>query len=247
MTLKVVGDAKQGYGVTVLYNAEPLARHNQGGEFSGVFQNEDRSLEDHVDNWKASSWSGTDVHLTLAGECLLRNLNATVFVKVDYERITSGVIRKRIRIRQSDMFLIFYQLSNRLESLERPEKLWSFDQLDWRGESLHEYFPAAGFRMKNGRCIGLLTDAGYRNQWTRIIRRDGKPVKPAPARIPDANLYSGMSSVERSNKDCFVQQTFGEITYQVSAGSEPQKVALPEISSWKRIGDATLEERDGIA
>lgn len=247
LTLKVDGDAKLGHGVTILYNAEPLARHNQGGEFSAVFQNEDRSVQDHVDNWKASSWSGTAVHVTLAGECKLRNLSATVSVQVDYERITPSVIRKKIQIRQSDMFLIFYQLSNRLESLARPAKLWSFDQLDWRGESLHEYFPAAGFRMRNGRCVGLLTDAGHRNQWTRIIRRDGKPVKPAPARIPDANLYSGMPPTEHGNKDFFVQQTFGEITYQDSAGSEPQNVSLPEISSWKRVGDATLEERDGIA
>jgi hypothetical protein len=246
LTLNVDGNAKQGYGVALMYNGQPVARHNQGGEFSGVFQNEDRSVEDRVDDWKATSWSGDAARVTLRGECKLRNLNATVSVQVVYQRITPQVVRKKIHLRQADMFLMFYQLSNRLEPQERPEKLWSFDQLDWQGESLHEYFPAAGFRLKNGLCVGLLTDSGYRNQWTRIIRRDGKPVKPAPLRIPDANLYSGAFPKEPNSGNSFVQQTFGEATLQVSMDSGAQKVTLPEISSWKRVGDATLAERDGM-
>src|SRR5260370_2798391 len=191
LSFKVVGDARHGFGVAILRNRELIARHNQGGEFSAIFQNEDRSVEDHVEDWKASAWTGDPTRVALSGECKLRNLNATVFVQVEYERITPHVVRKRIRLRQSDMFLVFYQLSNRMEPLENPTKLWSFDQLDWQGEAAHEYFPAAGFRMNNGLCVGLLTDSGYRNQWTRIVRRDGKPVQTAPARIPDANLYIG--------------------------------------------------------
>ena len=214
LTLKVTGDVKQGYGVSILFNSQPVARHNQGGEFSAIFQNEDRSVEDRVDDWKATTWAGNATRVTLSGECKLANLNATLFVQVEYERITPHVVRKKIRLRQSDMFLVFHQLSNRLEPLETPAKLWSFDQLDWQGEAAHEYFPAAGFRMKNGLCAGLLTDSGYRNQWTRIVRRDGKPVKPAPARIPDANFYIGASPAERSRGNLFVQQTFGEVTLQ---------------------------------
>src|SRR5258707_2293891 len=211
LSFKVVGDATHGFGVAILRNREPIARHNQGGEFSATFQNEDRSVEDHVENWKASAWTGDPTRVALSGECKLRNLNATVFVQVEYERITPRIVRKKIRLRQSDMFLVFYQLSNRLEPLENPTKLWSFDQLDWQGEAAHEYFPAAGFRMNSGLCVGLLTDSGYRNQWTRIVRREGKPVKPAPARIPDANLYTGSSPQERSQGNFFVEQTFGEV------------------------------------
>jgi len=246
MSLKVTGDPAQGFGVTLLFNGQPLARHNQGGEFSAIFQNEERSVEDHVENWKATTWTGDATRLTIRGECKLKNLNATLFVQVEYERITPRVVRKKIRLRQSDMFLMFYQLSNRLEPLQPPAKLWSFDQLDWQGEAAHEYFPAAGFRMQNGLCIGLLTDSGYRNQWTRIVRRDGKPVKPAPARIPDANLYIG-SAGERSKGDFFVQQTFGELTQQISEQQPAQPVPLPEISSWKRLGNAHVEEHEGVA
>jgi hypothetical protein len=247
LTLKVSGDANQGYGVVLVFKGQPLVRHNQGGEFSAIFQNEDRSVENRVEAWKATSWSGDVNRVTLTGECKLKNLNATVFVLVEYERITPCVVRKKIRLRQSDMFLMFYQLNNRLEPLEAPAKLWSFDQLNWQGEAAHEYFPAAGFRMKSGLCIGLLTDSGYRNHWTRIVRRDGKPVKPAPARIPDANLYIGSSPNERSKGNFFVQQTFGEVTQQISGEQPAQPVALPAISAWKRLGNPTVEELDGVA
>jgi hypothetical protein len=247
LTLKVTGDTNQGFGVTLSFDGQPIARHNQGGEFSAIFQNEDRSVEDRIENWKAAAWTGDDSHATLAGECKLRNLNASVFVEVEYERITPRVVRKKIRLRQADMLLMFYQLSNRLETLENPAKLWSFDQLDWQGDSAHEYFPAAGFRMNSGLSVGLLTDSGYRNQWTRIIRRDGKPVKPAPARIPDANLYMGSSPEDRSKSNFFVQQTFGEVTQQVSPEQPAQPLALPEVSFWKKLGGATVQENEGVA
>jgi len=123
LSLKVSGDATSGYGAVLLFNGRPILRHNQGGEFSVLFQNEERSVEDRVDDWKATSWTGDATHVTLEGECKLKNLNTTVFVHVDYERITARVVRKKIRLRQADMFLLFYQLSNRLEPQESPAKL----------------------------------------------------------------------------------------------------------------------------
>jgi hypothetical protein len=111
---------------------------------------------------------------------------------------------------------------------------------------LHDYFPAAGFRTKSGLCVGLLTDSGYRNQWTRIIRRDGKPVKPAPHRIPDANLYYGSRAEEHSQGDVFVQQTFGEVLEQAAGEQNAQTVDLPDIASWKKRGEATLDQGDGV-
>ena len=84
LTLKVKGDDKQGYGVALFFNGQPVARHNHGGEFSAVFQNEERSVEDGVNDWKAASWAGDATHVTLEGECKLKNLNTTVIVRVDY-------------------------------------------------------------------------------------------------------------------------------------------------------------------
>ena len=247
LTLKVTGDSQQGYGVALLFNGRPCARHNRGGEFSATFQNEERSLEDRLQDWKATSWKGDSAHVVLDGECRLKNLNTTVFAQVEYAVLTPHVVRKKFRLHQADMLMLFYQLSNRLEPDESPAKLWSFDQLIWNGGALHEYFPAAGFRAKNGLCVGLLTDSGYRNQWTRIIRRDGRPVKPAPRRIPDANLYSGSSAEAHGQGEFFVQQTFGEILEQAAGERNFQPIVLPDIASWKKQGEVTLEESDGVA
>ena len=245
-TLQVIGSAGQGFAVNILYRSKTLARHNEGGEFSSVFQNGERSLEDRIDHWKATSWSGDTTHVVLKGECSLNSLRATVFVEVEYNVIDSHVVRKRIRFRQADMFMMFYQVSNRLEAVEPPSKFWSFDQLDCQGGPLREYFPAAGFRTTNNICVGLLTDAGYRNQWNRVVRRDGKPVKPAARKIPDVNLYSVARPEERSKQQFFVQQTFGEALEQVE-GDLPLGHTAMQTSSWIKQGGATLEEKDGIA
>jgi hypothetical protein len=257
LTLKVIGDSKQGYSVDLLFKGRPIARHNRGAEFSARFQNEDRSVEDRVENWRATSWSGDATHIVLDGECILKNLNATAFTQVEYEIVTPSVVRKRIRFQQSDMLMMFYQVSNRLEPLENPAKFWSFDQVDWKGGPAHEYFPAAGFRTNDGVCVGLLTDSGYRNQWTRLVRRDGGPVKPAPSRIPDANLYSGSNTEERRRGDFFVQQTFGEILEQQipeqeiigqkNGSQSARTIDLTPMSSWKNKGKAGLIQHDDVA
>ena len=247
LALKIEGDPKGGYSVSLLLNGEPFARNDRSGEFSGCFQNEERSLEDRVNAWRATSWNGNAKHLVLDGECRLKSLNTTVFARVDYEVVTPHVVRKKIRLEQADMFMLFYQVSNRLEPVEKPAKFWSFDQLNWKGGPLHEYFPAAGFRTKNSLCVGLLSDSGYRNQWTRIIRRDGRPLKPAPRRIPDARLYSGVSRGSGAESDFFIQQNFGEVTEQVVGEQNPESIVLPKISSWKKHGQVTLDEREGVA
>jgi hypothetical protein len=247
LSLAVTGDAKQGFCVTVLHDGQAIAQHIKGGEFSAYFQNEERSVEDRVTSWKATSWTGNSAHVTLLGECKLQNLNTAVYAQVDYAVVTPHVVRKKIRLQQADMFMLHYQLSNRLEATEEPAKFWSFDQLDWLGESSREYFPAAGFRTKNGLCVGLLTDSGYRNQWTRIIRRDGRPIKPAPARIPDANLYSAARREQRDQGDYFIQQTFGELSEQLPEDVSGRTITRADISSWKKLGNGTLETVGSVA
>ncbi len=246
VSLKVVGNEKQGYGVAILHGGRIVARHNEGGEFSAVFQNGERSLEDRITNWKAKSWTGDSAHVTLHGECKLARTNAAVFAQVQYDVIDSRVVRKKICFQQADMFLLFYQLTNRLESIEPPAKFWSFDQTDCRGGRLREYFPAAGFRAKDGLCVGLLTDSGFRNQWNRIVRRDGKPVKPAPRRISDSRLVEVASRGERDAGQFYVQQTFGEMIENVDEQKAVETLALPGSSGWIRNGEAVVNEEDGI-
>ncbi len=246
VSLQVTGDVQKGYGVTILYRGQAIARHHQGGEFSAIFQNSERSLEDRADDWKATSWSGDRERITLTGKMQLVNLRTTVFVDVRYEVMSSQVVKKTIQLRQADMFTLLYQLSNRLEPEAAPEKLWSFDHPDCKGGALHEYFPAAGFRTHSGVTVGLLTDSGFRNQWSRIIRRDGTPVKPAPASIPDLNLYSLPMAAERAQQGSFIQQTFGEATVQLSGEGSRTPIDLPAASRWKRSGEIQVEQQDGV-
>ncbi len=246
VSLQVTGDARSGYGVTILYRGQAIARHHAGGEFSAVFQNSERSLEDRTDDWKATSWSGDQTRINLTGEMQLTNLRTTVFVDVMYEVMPSQMVKKTIQLRQADMFTLLYQLVNCLEPEAAPAKLWSFDHADCKGGALHEYFPAAGFRTLSGVTVGLLTDSGYRNQWSRIIRRDGTPVKPAPARIPDLNLYFLPKVADRAQQGAFIQQTFGEATVQLSGEGSRTPIDLPAASMWKRNGEIQVEQQDGI-
>ncbi len=245
LTLDPRGDPQQGFGVTIIFNGLPLARCNGGGEFTALFQNGERSLEDRVHNWKAASYTGTPTHLTLRGECRLSNLNSTVIAEVDYEVVTPHVVRKRIRFHQVDMYMMFYDVSHDVEPEALPAKFWSFNQADCRGGALHEYYPAAGFRTARGVAVGLLTDAGFRNHWSRLIRRDGKPVKPAPERIPDANLNYIPRAEEHAKIQRFVRQTFGQaLVWDTSDSGEI--VTLPRPAAWKRQGFANLELREGV-
>jgi hypothetical protein len=247
LTLRVSGDKENGYGVTIIFQGQPIARHKGGGDFSAVFQNGDRSLEDRVEDWKARSWMGNEVHVTLHGDCTLRNLNTTVSAQVEYEVVTPQVVRKRIQFHQVDIFVLFYQVTNCLKPVDPPVKFWSFDQLDCQGGALHEYFPTAGFRTEAGVTVGLLTDSGYRNRWSRFIRRDGKPLKTAPQLVPDVNLYYVCRNEERKRHQFFVKQTFGEALVQRDNQNAEELMPLPPASRWHKQGDVRVEEHNGTA
>jgi hypothetical protein len=246
VSLEVTGDARQGYGVAILYRGRAIARHHHGGEFSAFFQNNERSLEDRIDDWKATSWKGDKKQVHLFGEMHLTNLRTTAFAEVRYEIVSAHVIKKTIQLRQADMFTLLYQIKNRLEPETTPAKLWSFDHADCKGGPLHEYFPAAGFRTQSGVTVGLLTDSGYRNQWSRIIRRDGTPVKPAPASIPDLNLYYLPAFADRERQGSFIQQTFGETTVQLSGANARTRIDLVTPTRWKRSGKIEVEQQDAV-
>ena len=177
----------------------------------------------------------------------LANLRTTVVADVHYEVINQQVIKKTIQLHQADMFTLLYQLTNRLEPEAANAKLWSFDHLDCKGGPLHEYLPAAGFRTLSGVSVGLLTDSGYRNGWSRVIRRDGTPVKPAPDSIPDLNLYSLPEMADREQQGgTYIQQTFGEATVQLSGEGSRTVINLPAPSLWKTGGDIRVEQNGAV-
>ena len=245
VTVKAAGDTHSGYHAVILFGGREIARHSGEGEFSAVFHNSDRSLEDRVQDWRASSYAEIDNGLRLTGHCQLANLKTTLFVEVEYRGVAPCVVRKQIRLQQADIYELFYQVTNSLEPLESPASFWSFDQLNCKGGSLREYFPVAGFRLPDDVTVGLLTDSGYRNGWNRIIRRDGRPVKPAPHQITDSNLCYVCCEDERNQRRFFVSQTFGEELVSEENQNSGAAISLPGVSDWHKRGNTQIEERNG--
>lgn len=242
ISLKVTGDDRRGYSVSILYNGRQIAQ--DASEFSAEFQNGSRELEQRIDHWRASSWTGDERHVILNGEVILDRLKTAIVVAVEYQITTPHVVRKNIQLRQSDAHLLFYQITNPLQPVD-AQKFWSFDQPQCNGGPLHELFPAAGFRSAGGVAVGLLTDSGYRNYWNRIIRRDnGEFVKPAPGEISDTNLYYISPQQTPSKTQPFVSQTFGQELVRDPLPAQP--VQLPPVSRWHKQGSPMVNNQHGM-
>jgi hypothetical protein len=240
MTLKITGDSSRGFTVTILYKGQAVSSSDSSGEFSARFQNGSRELDVRVQNWKARSWSGDGQHLTLVGESHLEKLKTDLTVRIDFDVISPHLVRKRIQIQQVDAHLLYYQITNVFSPAEKAAKFWSFDQPECKGGPLHEYLPAAGFRTNAGVTVGLLTDAGYRNGWNRIIRRDnGEFIKPAPGEISDVNLDNVPDDDRRAKGDFEINQTFGEDLVQDPGKGDP--VELPPLEQWSKQGSASVK------
>jgi len=87
VSLKAVGDTHAGFHAFILFDGRIVARHSGEGEFSAIFQNADRSLEDRVRYWRASSYTESNDRLRLTGDCRLPNLKAIIFVQVEYQLV----------------------------------------------------------------------------------------------------------------------------------------------------------------
>ena len=245
LALEAVGDARSGYHAVILFAGREVARHGGDGEFAAVFHNADHSLEDRVQAWRPASCRKSEGRLILEGTCKLPGAKANIVVQVEYQLVSPQVVRKRVRLHQSDIYDLLFQLTNSLEPLEPPASFWSFDQLNCKGGPLREFFPAAGYRTRDNVTVGLLTDSGYRNGWSRIIRRDGRPVKPAPHEVADINLCYVCRENDRSEHRFFVSQTFGEELVRNEKQDSGPRVPLPDVSSWPKRGDVSLKEENG--
>ena len=238
MSLEISGDAKGGYTASVNYNGEVIASP-AAGEFSARFQNGSRELNVDLAKWRATAWTGDAQHLALRGVVKLEDLQTDLNIEVDYDVVSPHLVRKRIRFRQVDAHLLFYQVTNTLRPSAEPAKFWSFDQANCKGGPLHEYFPAAGYRTDRGLTVGLLTDSGNRNRWNRIIRRDNTVyIKPAPGEISDVNLTYVATPKERAKQDFDISQTFGEL--QVETREVGTSLPLPPLAKWTKQGTPAI-------
>jgi len=218
VSMQLTGNGENGYGIQVLYGNNIVIGDAAIGEFNLVIENDDRSFADTILNWKANHAETINGAIKLSGSYYSQTLITYVAIAVDYSIVNDHVIKKEISLEQNNIPLLFYQLETRISPPCEPVSYWSFDHLDHQGGSIREIYPAAGYFLDDSVAVGLLTDAGYKNQWTRNIRK--RPLDQrasnlgfkAVQTIADVNLYRIANHEERLQKDNYVSLCYGELS-----------------------------------
>ena len=248
LNLKLKGDSAKGFYVDLFYGSIPVSTQMKTGELNITVENEDHSIRETVTNWKCTSAIQNASGIILSGVVKLPNLETDLFIRVTYELVNKQVVEKRIDLHQMNLSLLYYSVSSSLDSPEIPSRFWSFDNANNKGGIAHESYPVAGYMIGDTLAVGLLTDAGNRNLWTRNIRRrpsTGGVGFRAIQEICDANLYRIASQEDRNNVDNYVRLTFGEL----SDFNHPDKrisFKTPLLTEWKSYNGAVVTNEKGI-
>lgn len=224
LNLKVVGNELAGYHVDIYEDS--ILRISNTEELSLQLSNFDYSVTVTIPSWKGKQWQGDTQKITLTGEQFIPELDTKLSIKVSYEVINQHVIKKQIDLFQPSMPNIYYTLKETNKPAETPLRYTSFEYDIFPGGLVHEIYPAAGFITPDQHVVGFLTDAGFKNQYTRTTRRrfQGQGHGFVGMRkLPDPALFSIASTSEQGNNIHYVQQSFGEL-YNLDAG---QNIELP--------------------
>lgn len=248
LNLKLRGDSVSGYYVDLYYGSIPVATQEKTGELNLVVENEDHSIREIISRWKSTSYVQHENGITLSGIYKLSRLETDLSISVTYEIVNRHVVEKRIDLRQTNLSILYFSINTSLSLNESPSRFWSFDNANNKGGVAHESYPAAGYIIGDSLAVGLLTDAGNRNLWTRNIRRrpsTGGVGFRAIQEICDANLYCIASIDDRKQGNNFVRLTFGEL----SDFNHPLRVTpykTPETEDWKSYNGAEVNSDNGI-
>jgi hypothetical protein len=238
LNLKVVGDNKQGFCVDI-YNADQLLVQNTE-EFSLQIANTDLSELITISSWKGDAWEGNEQMVQLKKESYIAELDLNLTIMVSYQVINSSIIQKRIDLFQSGIPKLLYTISETSKPAKTPIKYITFEHDNFPGGLVHEMFPSAGFVTSENWVVGFLTDAGYKNQYTRTTRRrfNGHGGGFIGMRLlPDPALVSVATKDERERKQDYIRYTFGEL-YNLDAGTESE---LKLNDAFENIGDVEVE------
>lgn len=242
------GDSISGFYVDVYYGNIPVSTQQNSGELNLMVENEDYSIREYIHTWKATTAIQSGNSITLSGVAKLPKLEANLHISVIYEIVNKQVVEKRIELLQTNLSLLYYSVNTSLKLNDSPSRFWSFDNANNKGGVAHESYPAAGYMIGDSLAVGLLTDAGNRNLWTRNIRRRpsaGGVGFRAIQEICDANLYQIASQQDRKNGNNFVKLTFGELS-DFNHPKEKIEYETPEISDWKSYNGATVTLEKGV-
>ena len=168
LSLKIAGDSLVGYHVFIYSNDQLVVENTE--EFSLQLFNLDLSTE-VTHQWTGQKWSGDKERITLRRDSYIKEFDANLSITVTYEVINSNVIKKTIELFQPSMPGMYYILKETNRPAEKPQRYVTFEHDRFPGGFAHEMYPAAGFITPDNHVIGFLTDAGYKNQYTRNTRR----------------------------------------------------------------------------
>ncbi|MBI9070395.1 MAG: hypothetical protein JEY94_02285 [Melioribacteraceae bacterium] len=227
ISLKAVGDNEQGFRVG-LYNGSKLIVENSE-EFSIRMYNLDLSIVANIPHWTGNEWTGNEKCITLKRESYIKEFEVNLSVTVTYRVINSNLVKKTVELFQPNMPNIYYIIKETARPAEKPNRYITFEHDNFPGGFVHEIFSSAGFVTNDNIVVGFLTDAGYKNQFTRNTRRrvlrGGGFV--GMRRLADINLFSVADSFEREKNNEYVKQTFGEM-YNLDEGTEVELVLDPK-------------------
>ena len=241
--LRVRGDSIVGFHVNI-YERDQLVVTNTE-EFSIRLFNTDGSTQATIGAWNGSKWMGNDSLITLMRDAYIPELDANLSVKVRYEIVNSHLVKKTIQLFQPSMPDMYYILEQAVRPAQKPLKYISFEHDAFPGGLIHEMFPAAGWITPDQQVVGFLTDAGYKNQFTRTTRRrfSGRGGGFVGMRLlPDPSLFRVATVEEQALNNDYVCQTFGEM-YNLDAGTTR---IVKAGNAWHKEGNVEVERNDSL-
>src|SRR5664279_2058482 len=212
LSLKVTGDDQSGFHVDI-YNGDQLVVKNTE-EFSLQLFNLDLSTVANTEQWKGQKWIGDEKSITLIRDSYVKEFDANLSVNVTYQVVSSNIVKKTIELFQPSMPGMYYILQQTARPAEKPKRYLTFEYDSFPGGPVHEMFPSAGFITHDNNVVGFLTDAGYKNQYTRNTRRrfSGRGGGFVGWRLlPDPNLFYVADFSDRAQDNNYIKQTFGEM------------------------------------
>jgi hypothetical protein len=243
LSLKVAGDQATGFRVNIYDGNQLLATNTE--ELSLQLFNLDLSTTANLPHWKGQNWTGDEKHITLKGDSYIKEFDANLSVTVTYEVINANVIKKTVELFQPSMPGMLYILQQTARPAQPPQRYVTFEYDSFPGGFVHEMFPSVGFVTPGNTVVGFLTDAGYKNQYTRNTRRrfSGQGGGFVGMRkLPDVNLFSVATLAERANNDQYIKQTYGEL-YNLDAGTA---TILKMPAAYQKEGNAEVVNEDGL-
>jgi len=241
LSLKAVGNDEAGFHVDIYDGTRLLVTNSE--EFSLQLYNHDLSTNANL-LLNGQKWTGNEKAITLTSDYYIKEFDSNLSVSVTYEVINANLVKKTIDLIQPSMPNMYYILHETARPAEKPQRYVTFEEDNFPGGFVHEMFPAAGFVTSTNTVVGFLTDAGYKNQFTRNTRRrfsgrGGGFV--GNRRLADPNLFSVATASEQAENNPYIRQTFGEM-YNLDEGTS---TVLMTPDKFQKEGNAEIENTNG--